>query len=30
MIREDRFGSVWANSVAVLSIGLLYLPLVLK
>jgi hypothetical protein len=34
MICEDRLGSVWANLVAVLSvtvtIGLLYLPLVLK
>ncbi len=34
MTREERPGSLWANIVAVLSvtgtIGLLYLPLVLK
>ena len=30
MVRDDRFGSVWANVVAVLSIDPLYLPLVLK
>ena len=30
MVREDRPSSVWANVVAVLSVGPLYLPRVLK